>query len=84
MWHGEEFYCPDPLVDWMVGYGLSMDPCWGNMAYLLFGSLYPLISIKGSILEINHLLNNGIHTGDGVLMAGYNVIAVWIREVWSG
>jgi hypothetical protein len=39
-----------------------MDPC-------------PLISIKGYILEINHLLI-GIHTGDGVLMAGYSVIAV--------
>jgi hypothetical protein len=70
----------------MVGYGLSMacmDPCWVNMVYLLYGSLYPLISIKGSILEINYLLI-GIHTGDGVLMAGYSVIAVWIREVWSG
>jgi hypothetical protein len=52
------------------------------MVYLLYGSLYPLIYIKGSILEINHL--SGIHTGDGVLMDGYSVIAVWIREVWSG
>jgi hypothetical protein len=34
MWYGEQFYCPDPLVDWMVGYGLSMDPCLVNMVYL--------------------------------------------------
>jgi hypothetical protein len=56
MWHGEQFYCPDPLVDWMVGYGLSMDPCWVNVVYLLHGSLFPLVSIKGSMQEINHLL----------------------------
>jgi hypothetical protein len=70
MWYGEQFYCPDPLVDWMVGYGLYMDPCWVNM--LLYGSLYPIISIKGSILEINHLglYFIGLHTGDGVLMVG--------------
>jgi hypothetical protein len=36
------------------------------------------ISIKGSILEINHPY---IYIGDGVMMAGYSVIAVWIREV---
>jgi hypothetical protein len=46
MWYGEQLYYPDPLVDWMVGYGLSMDPWWVNMVYLLHGSL----------LEINHLL----------------------------
>jgi hypothetical protein len=59
--------------------------------WLVYGSLLGLYGvstvwipvpsiIKGSILEINHLLI-GIHTGDGALMAGYSVIAVWIREV---
>jgi hypothetical protein len=52
MWYGEQFYCPDPLLDLMVGYGLSMDPCWVNMVYLLYGSLYPLI------------IHKGIHTGN--------------------
>jgi hypothetical protein len=56
MWYGEQFYCSGPPVEWMVGYALSMDPCCVNMVYLLYGSLYPLVSIKGSILEINHLL----------------------------
>jgi hypothetical protein len=48
MWYGKQCYCPDPLVDWMVGYGFTMDPCLVNIR--------PLISIKGSILEVNYLL----------------------------
>jgi hypothetical protein len=68
------------LIHWWTGWldMACLDPCWVNMVYLLYGSLYPFISIKGSILEINHLLQViGIHTGDGVLMAGYSVIAVY-------
>jgi hypothetical protein len=58
-----EFYYPDPLVDWMVGYGFSMDPCWVN--------------IHKGIHTGNKLstLLSGIHTGDGVPMAGYSVAA---------
>jgi hypothetical protein len=34
MWYGEQLYCPDPLMEWMVGYSF-MDPCWVNMVDLL-------------------------------------------------
>jgi hypothetical protein len=64
---------------------MAMGPYWVNMVYLLYGSLYPLISIKGSILEINHLLLGDPYSIEMVvLMVGYSAIAVWIREVWSG
>jgi hypothetical protein len=66
----------------MVGYGLSMDPCWVN---ILYGSLYPLISIKGVHAGNKPSTYRGSIQEMGVLMAaGYSVIAVWLREEWSG
>jgi hypothetical protein len=44
------------LIHWWTGW-LDMAFLWipvGLICCIYYGSLYPLISIKGSILEINH------------------------------
>jgi hypothetical protein len=70
------------LIHWWTG--------WLDMAFLWIpvGLISPhtfiVISIKGSIREINHLLIGDPYrrwNSDGCI---YSVIAVWIREVWSG
>jgi hypothetical protein len=63
------------LLHWWTG--------WLDMAFLWI----PVGLISPHIHEGIHTGNpylSGIHTGDGVMMAGYSVIAAWIREVWSG
>jgi hypothetical protein len=63
--------CP---IHWWTG--------WLDMAFLWIPVNIPSYPLKASIPEINYLLIRDPYRR--VLMAGYSVIAAWIREVWSG